>query len=253
MTERNAPSEWEDLNLKLYADIALSTISQSAKAGRNGLASDGAVEKMILEDIWNKISQKDNQDILDLGSGCGPLANLIMERCISSSHSLTMMDQGPVIAEIVKFNQYSSQVNLVRGIFPYESILLGGQKFDSIILYGVIHYATDPTNFVYSLIEFLKPGGHLLIADIPNSDKKRRFLSTDHGMQIDKEYRSAFKPNNVITGIESTPPIELNDGFVTTLLGLIRAKDCESFLLPQPIGLPFCFTRDDVLVVKNLE
>lgn len=254
MTDGNTPSEWESLNLKLYADSAISTISQSAKAGRNGLVSDDAIEEMILEDIWKKISQKSNQDVLDLGCGCGPLANLIVERCILSAHSLTMMDQATVISEIVSSNQNSNQINLVEGIFPYESKLLGNQKFDSIILYGVIHYATDPINFIYSLIEFLKPGGHLLIADIPNLDKKRRFLLTNHGMQIDKEYRSTFKPNdNVMARVEVKPPIEFNDIFVTTLLGLIRAKGCESFLLPQPVGLPFCFTRDDLLVVKNLE
>lgn len=254
MAEGYAPSEWENLNLKLYADIAPSAISQSAKAGRNGLASDGEVEKMILDDIWNKISQKSNQDVLDLGSGCGPLASLIMERCISSSHSLTMMDQGPVISEIVNFKNYSSDIKLLRGIFPYESNLLENQKFDSIILYGVIHYATDPIDFVYSLIEFLKPGGHLLIGDIPNSDKKRRFLLTDYGKQVDGEYRSAMRlGENVVIGVESTPPLEFNDVLVTTILGLTRAKGYESFLLPQPLGLPFCFTRDDLLVVKTLE
>lgn len=56
MTEKFTPSEWENLNLKLYADSASATMPQSAKAGRVGLASDGATEKLILEDIWKKIS-----------------------------------------------------------------------------------------------------------------------------------------------------------------------------------------------------
>lgn len=254
MTEKNTPSEYEKQNLKLYVDSALSTIPQSAKAGRNGLSSDGEREEMILEDIWKKISKKNNQNILDLGCGCGPLANLIIERCSLESHSLTMMDQELVLSQISSFSQNSSPVNLVPGIFPYQSNLLGEESFDSIILYGVIHFTTDPINFIYSLIDFLKPGGHLLIADIPNSDKKKRFLLTNHGMQIDKEYRSSFRPgNNVMSSSESKPAMEFNDIFVTTLLGLIRAKGCESFLLPQPVGLPFCFTRDDLLVVKNLE
>ena len=254
MTEKNEPNEYEKQNLKLYVSSALSNMPQSAKAGRNGLSSDGEVEETILNDIWKKISQKSNQDILDLGCGCGPLANLIIERCILNSHSLTMMDQELVLSKISSSNQNSNRVKLVPGIFPYESNLLGQQSFDSIILYGVIHITTDPINFIYSLTEFLKPGGHLLIADIPNSDKKKRFLLTNHGKQIDKDYRSKFIPNNnVMSSTASKPLIEFDDRFVTTLLGLIRAKGYESFLLPQPVGLPFCFTRDDILVVKNLE
>jgi len=253
MIDKYSPSEWENLYLQMYADSALSDLSQSAKAGRNGLTSDGKVEKMILEDIWKKISQKSHQEILDLGCGCGPLTNQIMERCNLYAHSLTMMDQELVISKIANSDQTLGHVKLIHGIFPYDSNLLGNQRFDSIILYGVIHYTTDPVNFIYSLIEFLKPGGHLLIADIPNSDKKQRFMLTKHGIQIDKEYRNSFNANNNVMPIaESQSPIEFNDVFVTNLLRLTRNKGCESFLLSQPPGLPFCFTRDDILVVKNL-
>jgi SAM-dependent methyltransferase len=255
LTKINSPSEWEKLNLRSYAESAISSIPQSAKAGRNGLASDGSIEEMIVEDVFKKISQKTNQDILDLGCGCGPLASLVIERCALLKHSVTMMDQRAVISELEQLIQTSEKIKLINGIFPYDSTLLGSQKFDSIILYGVMQYATDPINFVLSLIEFLRPGGHLLVGDIPNSDKKRRFLMTEHGMQIDKKYRLTFEPNkDVIPRVEIVaPPIDFNDKFVSELLAQVRGMACESFLLPQAVGLPFCFTREDLLIVKNLE
>jgi 2-polyprenyl-3-methyl-5-hydroxy-6-metoxy-1,4-benzoquinol methylase len=251
MSNIEPKSQWEEANLGLYSDGASSAISKSAKAGRNGLPSDNSVEQLILDDIVRKISQKADQSILDVGCGCGPLSDLLIEHCVSSGHSLTMMDQDAVISEIRESSKNSHKVNLVSGIFPYDSNLLGEKQFDTIVLYGVIHLVSDPVSFVSTLIQFLKPAGYLLIGDIPNSDKKRRFLSTSEGVKTEQEYKSKFTPNNMMAGVELTPTVNFNDSFVLYLLGLFRNIGCESFLLPQPTGLPLCFTREDLLVVKN--
>ena len=93
-----------------------------------------------------------------------------------------------------------------------------------------------------------------MIGDIPNPDKKRRFLSTKYGEEINTKYQSAS--NSTVPSkskAEGGPPVELNDEFILSICGFMRTRGCESFLLPQPSGLPFNNSREDILVVRNYE
>ena len=51
-------------------------------------------------------------------------------------------------------------------------------------MYSMIHYTSRPWALVEAGVNLLKPGGRLLIGDIPNRDAKARFLDSPAGREF---------------------------------------------------------------------
>ncbi len=252
MIDQQHPGDWEKKYLELFSRAAESNLSRSGKAGRSSTGPEGLVETEVFDDICRKISTKKHQTILDLGCGCGPLVDLIINFSLENGHELTLMDQNLVMAQTRSLHGERDGLIYVEGIFPYDKNMLAGHKYDSIILYGVLHYIFDPINFLAQLAFYLKPGGHLLVGDIPNLDKKNRFIDTNFGAKIDKEYRaSLINEGEKDSSQLNSAPYSLNDNYILKLVSYFRSMDFECYLLPQKSTLPYCYTREDLLIVRN--
>ena len=133
----------------------------------------------IYSDIVAKLSnlKRKNQTVLDIGPGCSDLPLMLIEQCRSREHNLHMIDN-PEMLDQLPNHQF---ITKIAGLYPNctESLqaLLG--KVDVIICYSVLHYVLIDTAFFRFLdisLSLLAPGGQMLIGDIPNMSKRKRFL-----------------------------------------------------------------------------
>ena len=141
---------------------------------------------------------------------------------------------------------------------PENVTLLAGQwpevkpegQFDRILVYSVIQYVLDARSaiaFLDACLASLRPGGRLLLGDLPNRDAKARFLSSPAGQSFnaswnDRKALSSPEDEIIVSCFESLtidPIACFDDEFLLRLLRDTRQKGFESYLLPQPAVLPF--------------
>ena len=114
-----------------------------------------------------------------------------------------------------------------------------------------MHYLSNRDEvfaFISRALSLLKPGGRLLIGDLPNTSKKTRFMKSTAGQRIAKEWADLIMDVGVMVNPDNDV-ISFDDTVVLDLMTFIRNKGFDSFLLPQPIDLPFGGSREDILVV----
>jgi hypothetical protein len=141
----------------------------------------------------------------------------------------------------------------VEGQFPDVEI---SGLFDCVLAYSVIQCLRtfdDVLDFIEAGAMLLKPGGRMLIADVPNKDKKRRFTESEAGRAFEAEWRK-------IVELDSSAPVNvfddavgiggLDDAGILRIAAKFRAMDFHVYILPQPPELPFGHTREDLLIVR---
>jgi hypothetical protein len=100
--------------------------------------------------------------------------------------------------------------------------------------------------FVDTALELLAPGGQMLIGDIPNRSKRRRFFSSDAGIS----YHRAFTGTDSLPslGEEGGGPGVIDDAVVLAILSHARAAGADAYVVPQAPGLPMANRREDILI-----
>ena len=124
-------------------------------------------------------------------------------------------------------------------------------SFDSVLVYSVLHCLDseqDPLNFMITAAEHLNEAGRLLIGDIPNADKRKRFLASDFGRAFDKRWRANSGKGVSWTGDGGAG--FFSEDFIFDAVEQLRRHGFEAYLLPQRPELPFSYTRDDILVIR---
>ena len=219
-----------------------SILSRSANAtervGRPNRAE--LIENQIFVDICEKVKLSTKRNILDIGSGCGNLARSLIEFSLNSGSSVTFVDSTEVI-EVLKDENIEiarSQFKTVEGYFPDITRDLS-TDYDCIIAYSVMHYVENPKKFILGALRLLDENGVLLIGDIPNSDKKRRFM---------REGNQNYRFNRIWKTDFSRHYSERELG---RYIRLIRKRGFEAYLIPQNNTFPHSGSREDLLVFRN--
>lgn len=125
-------------------------------------------------------------------------------------------------------------------------------KMDFIIVYSVlamIVYHANLINFIDSCVELLKSGGRLLIGDIQNLSKKKRFLSSQKGIEFHKKWSHSDEMPDIKYNVLEKQMID--DSVVFLILQRYRNFGCETYLLEQSENLPLNNTREDILIVRH--
>jgi hypothetical protein len=115
----------------------------------------------------------------------------------------------------------------------------------------VLHYIfveADVFDFVDLSLELLAPGGELLIGDIPNVSKRRRFFASEAGLAFHRAFTGGDRPPDLQYDVPAGRLID--DGIIFALLARARAAGADAYLLPQPGDLPMANRREDILVRK---
>ena len=209
-------------------------------------------EEFIFQDIIAKVPNlsKHAQRVLEIGPGCSGPAFMMIEWCRQRGHQLVLVDSDEMLEQLPD----EPFIEKVAAKYPDEADALlekQGGRLDAIISYSVLHYIFAETNlfgFFDTSLSLLAHGGQMLIGDIPNVSKRRRFFSSPEGVAFHQEF----------TGSKGTPDIRFNqieagkidDSVLLSLLLRARHAGFDAYLLPQPPELPMANRREDILITK---
>jgi SAM-dependent methyltransferase len=207
----------------------------------------------IFLDIDNKLNlSAGGLKVLDLGCGCSDLVNILVAHSVENNNFLDLVDSAEMLDNIERdIIKNDHRIKLIPGRFPEElsSFIENGiEKYDSIIVYSVIQYVfleSSIFSFIHHCLRLLKPGGKLLIGDIPNNSVRNRFLNSSEGVKFAKNAETS----TVI--IQHDDFERIDDSIVISILLRFRAFNCETYLLPQNLSLPFSNRREDILIIKR--
>lgn len=242
---------YKDLSYDDFKELAKNPkLSKNEKIGFPDSYRDNKHEKIFI-DIQRKLPSlnKKNQIILDVGPGCGYLAEKIINHCVKENNTLILIDSEEMLSHLPN----SNCVKKISGKFPYienNFFKLYEGKCNVLIVYSVIQYPFEEGNaldFLNKCLDLLAPDGEMLIGDIPNISMRNRFFKSENG----KIYHFEYKDNK----LSDHPPIEnedgkINDNFILVLIDHIRSKGYHAWVLPQSSDLPMANRREDILIRK---
>lgn len=208
-------------------------------------------EGRIFADIRSKLTQleADNRRVVDVGPGCSDLPMMLIDLCRTRGDRLTLIDSD----EMLRHLPDEPFIEKVGALFPNCPELNARLKssVDVILCYSVLHYVIIDTAFFRFLdqaLALLAPGGQMLIGDIPNVSKRKRFFSSENGCRFHKEFMNTDEPPAVsFNAIEHD---KIDDSVVFAVLQRARASGFDAYVLPQGADLPMANRREDILIVR---
>ena len=212
-------------------------------------------EEAIFLDIAQKLNIEAAPDgeqgvLLDIGPGCSELSFMLLNLCEKANLKALLVDS----QEMLDYLPSKDYIQKYPGYFPNDVPELVNQyqnKIDYIIGYSIFHYVFYNTcifKFLDAAVSLLKPGGKLLIGDIPNISKRKRFFSTETGIA----YHKAFTGTDTLPEVNALQPepTHIDDGVLMGIIQRYRGFGFEAYLLPQPASLPMYNRREDLLIHK---
>jgi len=208
--------------------------------GKGGLIFQSIVANLPLLNERGKV-------VLDVGPGCSELPHMLINLCRERGHKLLLVDSEEMLAHlpdydfIQKFPAYYPQCEPL--FTDYTS------KVDVLLTYSVLHYVFVEGNvwdFLDRSLELLAEGAEMLIGDIPNISKRRRFFSSANGVRFHQQFTNTQTLPEV--HFNSSERHQIDDAVILALISRARNQGFDAYLLPQPPGLPFANRREDVLI-----
>ncbi len=210
-------------------------------------SSEGA----IFNDIRQKLTSLDrnNMHVADIGPGCSDLPAMLIELCREKDHQLVLLDSEEMLALLPEEPFVAKQAVL----FPEceEWIASNKGKLDVVLCYSVLHYVLVDVpffRFFDAALSLLAPGGQLLIGDIPNVSRRKRFFASEAGIRFHKEFMKTNSPPSL--GYNQIEWDQIDDAILFSLIFRARAQGFDAYVVPQAPGLPMANRREDILVVR---
>lgn len=247
----NSENRFSNLNFEDFRKLAKNeALSKYERIGfpdsyRSGKEAD------IFRDIRGKLTllEEKEKTVLDIGPGCSDLPQMLIKHCESNHHSLILVDapemldqlpEGPDIKKIAAF--YPDCPQLIEEKFG---------RVDIILCYSVLHYVfldTSIFRFLDTSLSLLAPGGQMLIGDIPNISKRKRFFASDTGIKFHQEFMKTTEiPQVKFNQIEHA---QIDDTVVMAILQRARQQGFDAYILPQGNNLPMANRREDILIIR---
>jgi len=202
----------------------------------------------IIYDISTKLELNKNDKLFDIGCGSGKITNSL-SRLVKKTSAI---DHPNIINSISHKN-----IEFIKGDILKKD--LSNKKFDKILIYSLVHYLKNITEFfklIKKSLHLLKKNGIILIGDIPNIDKKKRFKKSINFKKINNEWKSNnLKLITLEKEIKNKLEIDknvikINDKLIFDILKKYTNHKSECYLLSQSEKLPMNNTRVDILIRK---
>lgn len=230
-----------------YSLVARNTsLQDTERAGRYAFQADA--ERRILTDLLSKLDLQPTDRLLEIG--CGP-GNLIIPLAHFVSQAVGIDNQA-AIDRLQARAPLADNIGVIAGNFL--TMQLPVERFEKVLIYSVLHYMSSSDEaflLIDRALSMLAPGGRLLLGDIPNQDRKRRFRSSSIGRRTGQEWEEKLSTQGPHP-FESLPPdlrlVEIGDELLLALVRHIRQQGHEAYLLRQDERLPFGYSREDIMV-----
>ena len=249
---RRETERFAKLGFDRFRDLATdASLSEHEKIGFPDAFREG-FEAAIWRDLQSKapaLSRKGAR-VLDIGPGCGPLPRLMIENAERLGQQVVMVDHAEMLDQLPA----SQSATLIPGRFPdalSPEAPVARDGFDAIVTYSVLQIVivdANPFAFVDAAMALLRPGGQLVVGDVPNVSKLRRFLASEAGAAHHRAYMRTDEGPVMAPYALATDRID--DGLVLGLLARARIAGFDAYLLPQPSDLPLANRREDLLIVR---
>jgi hypothetical protein len=247
----NNDRRFADLSFDDFKEMAKNnSLSCYEKIGFPNSYREGK-EKLIFEDVIAKLPLllTQNKVILDIGPGCSQLPLILIDLCRQNRHTLILMDSEEMLALLPD----EPFITKIPGYYPKSEYLFDTfrNRVDVILTYSVIQYVFAESNiwdFLDSSLELLKEHGEMLIGDIPNISKRKRFLSSNSGATYHQNFMNTTdQPTVVFNKIERH---QIDDSVVMALIDRARDQGFDAYIMPQQPELPMANRREDILIRK---
>ena len=208
---------------------------------------EGAIFADILQKLTNL--QSTQKRILDIGPGCSDLPGMLINLCARQGHQLKLIDSYEML-EMLPDEPFIEKISACYPDCP-ECIAEFQGSIDAILCYSVLHYILIDTAFFRFLdtsLSLLAPGGQMLIGDIPNISKRKRFFSSETGVRFHQEFMKTTElPQVSYNQIEHD---QIDDAVVMSLVQRARAQGFEAYIIPQNQNLPMGNRREDIFITR---
>jgi hypothetical protein len=206
-------------------------------------------EAAIFQDILGKLQllQLRNKVVLDIGPGCSELPSMLIDLCRQNAHTLILIDSEEMLSHLPD----APFIRKIAGCYPRSAGLIPeyNGKIDVCLAYSVLHYVFAESNvweFLDKSLELLTPGGELLIGDVPNNSKRKRFFSSAAGIRFHQEFTGTKEiPTTTLTEISHS---KIDDAVIFSLLARARSAGFDAYVVPQASDLPMANRREDILI-----
>lgn len=208
-------------------------------------------EEKIFADILSKLTNlnADNKCILDIGPGCSDLPTMLIDLCRAHKHKLMLVDN----QEMLDLLPNDSFIEKIAAPYPNcpELITQYQGTVDIILCYSVLHYILIDTAFFRFLdasLSLLAPNGQMLIGDIPNISKRKRFFASETGVHFHRKFMKT--EDSPVVSFNQIEHDQIDDSIVMLLLQRARAQGFDAYVLPQNPLLPMANRREDILITR---
>jgi hypothetical protein len=249
MSNTNA-DRFRGLTFDRFKDLARdNSLSPYEKIGFPDEYRDGK-EDLIFRDIRTKLGALNDKNrlILDIGPGCSGLAFRMIDLCREQEHRLLLVDSQEMLDHLPD----EPFITKVAAKYPRECLWLfekyAGQV-DALLTYSVLQYVFVEGNlyeFLDRSLSLLAEGGAMLIGDIPNVSKRKRFFASANGIRFHRQY----------SGKDEIPPVvfnqpeaeQMDDAVLMSCILRSRSAGFDCYWLPQADDLPMANRREDLLI-----
>tara|TARA_A100001388_G_C28752314_1_gene492885 strand:- start:35 stop:787 length:753 start_codon:yes stop_codon:yes gene_type:complete len=209
--------------------------------------------KIIVEDIDSKLELKKNDLLLDVGCGTGVITLPISKKV----NKIFALDGGFNVIEQLKKNIINNKISNINTInIPFDKNNFEDNFFDKVLMYAVIHYLDGDKyvkNCIEELIRICKPGGKILIAEIPEKnaiENLRNGLLTNKEKQIINNFEKNRNEYDQFMKQFDVNKYQFNylEMEQDKLKEICKDFGCEAQILKQDIRQPFSLTRRDLLI-----
>lgn len=208
-------------------------------------------EELIFADIVNKLSNLLDVDrnVLDIGPGCSDLPQMLIDLCREKNHKLTLIDSEEMLLHLPD----EPHITKVAALFPNcpKTISDLQGRVDVVICYSVLHYILVDVAFFRFLdisLSLLAHGGQMLIGDIPNISKRKRFFASETGAHFHQEFMKTTElPEVLFNQLEHD---QIDDSVIFAILQRARLAGFDAYVIPQYSALPMANRREDILITR---